>query len=139
MRPMTMTESYCLDTNILICLHKPVIDRNTQTALILVNQPFHSSTQILSEYINVIQRVFSIPKDKILAGCLRTFTQATIHPVTKDTLVHADFLRAKYQFQIFDAIIVASAMSANCSIFYSEDMQHNQFIEGKLRIVNPFL
>jgi len=28
---------------------------------------------------------------------------------------------------------------ANCEILYSEDLQHNQLIEKKLRIVNPFI
>jgi predicted nucleic acid-binding protein len=25
-----------------------------------------------------------------------------------------------------------------CTILYTEDLQHNQIIEGKLKIVNPF-
>ena len=34
-------------------------------------------------------------------------------------------------------MIVASALEAKCEILYSEDMQHGQIIEGKLKIINP--
>lgn len=44
-----------------------------------------------------------------------------------------------YNFQLFDALIVAYALNANCEIFYSEDMQHNMLVENKLTIINPFL
>ncbi len=44
----------------------------------------------------------------------------------------------KYQLQMFDAIIVSSALEADCSILYSEDMQHNLLVENNLKIVNPF-
>jgi predicted nucleic acid-binding protein len=31
------------------------------------------------------------------------------------------------------------AREAKCNILYSEDMQHNQIIDGTLKIVNPFI
>jgi predicted nucleic acid-binding protein len=37
-----------------------------------------------------------------------------------------------------DLLIVATAIESGCSILYSEDMQHNQNIENKLVIINPF-
>jgi len=58
---------------------------------------------------------------------------------TKLTIQKTMDLVRKYNFQIFDALIVCSALDANCSILYSEDMQHNMKIENKLSIVNPFL
>jgi len=45
----------------------------------------------------------------------------------------------KYQFQMFDAIIVSSALLSDCEILYSEDMQHNLIVEKQLKIVNPFI
>jgi predicted nucleic acid-binding protein len=48
-------------------------------------------------------------------------------------------LVVKYDFQIFDGIIVAAALEANCDILYSEDMQNGQIIENSLKIVNPFI
>jgi predicted nucleic acid-binding protein len=39
---------------------------------------------------------------------------------------------------LYDSLIVASALAAGCATLYTEDLQHDQQIEG-LRIINPFL
>jgi predicted nucleic acid-binding protein len=45
----------------------------------------------------------------------------------------------RYKFQLFDALIIASALEANCSTLYSEDMQHQMVVDNQLTIINPFL
>lgn len=35
-------------------------------------------------------------------------------------------------------MIVAAALLADCSILYSEDMQHGQVLEKRLTVRNPF-
>ena len=52
----------------------------------------------------------------------------------KDALLIKD--RWKYSF--YDSLIIAAALKANCTILYSEDLQHGQIIDD-LKIVNPFL
>ena len=37
-----------------------------------------------------------------------------------------------------DEIFIDSNLENNCSILYSEDMQHSQVIENNLKIINPF-
>lgn len=44
----------------------------------------------------------------------------------------------QYGFGIYDAMIAATALEANCSTLYSEDLQDGQVIDGKLTIRNPF-
>ncbi len=44
----------------------------------------------------------------------------------------------RYDFQFFDAIIVAGALQSNCTVLYSEDMHHELLVEKQLRILNPF-
>jgi predicted nucleic acid-binding protein len=58
---------------------------------------------------------------------------------TKATFDKSIDLVKRYKFQIFDALVVASALEANCHIIYSEDMQHKMIIEDRLTIVNPFI
>ena len=48
-------------------------------------------------------------------------------------------LNSKYGYSYYDCLILASAFLNGCECLYSEDMQHNQLIEEKLKIVNPFL
>jgi len=44
----------------------------------------------------------------------------------------------KYDFQVFDAIIIASALESGCKTLYSEDMHNGLLIESQLEIINPF-
>jgi predicted nucleic acid-binding protein len=58
--------------------------------------------------------------------------------MSQETLEKALFLINRYDFQLFDSLIVASSLQAGCTILYSEDMQHNLLVENQLRIINPF-
>ena len=44
-----------------------------------------------------------------------------------------------YGFSHFDSHIVATALAADCTTLYTEDLQHGQVIDGRLTLVNPFL
>nr|MCS3813747.1 putative nucleic acid-binding protein [Mucilaginibacter sp. X4EP1] len=44
----------------------------------------------------------------------------------------------KHDLQLFDSIIVGSALESGCSILYSEDMDNGLIIDKTLKIVNPF-
>jgi predicted nucleic acid-binding protein len=48
-------------------------------------------------------------------------------------------IAARYGFSHFDSLIIATALEARCEQLFSEDLQHGQIIEDRLRIVNPFL
>jgi predicted nucleic acid-binding protein len=45
----------------------------------------------------------------------------------------------KYRYSFYDSLIISAALSSGCKILFSEDLHHGQLIEGKLKIVNPFL
>jgi len=45
----------------------------------------------------------------------------------------------RYNFQLFDAIIIAAALESDCKIFYTEDMHHNLLVDDQLKIINPFI
>jgi predicted nucleic acid-binding protein len=46
-------------------------------------------------------------------------------------------LRSMFSLSYWDSLIVAAALEAGCHTLISEDMQHQQQIDG-LRIINPF-
>jgi len=52
--------------------------------------------------------------------------------------VHSIYSRS-LGLTIYDSLIIASALEADCKILYTEDLQHNHLVENKLRIVNPFI
>ena len=96
------------------------------------------SVQVLNELANVARRKMQMSWDEthafldVLRGLL------TVHPLTTD--IHETGLRLaeRYGLSIYDAMIAASAVHADCDTLWSEDMQHGLALDEGLRIVNPF-
>lgn len=59
--------------------------------------------------------------------------------LTHNVYLKASELRERYQFSYYDGMIVAAALVANVDMLYSEDFQHGQIIDSKLKILNPFI
>jgi predicted nucleic acid-binding protein len=51
---------------------------------------------------------------------------------------HARFIAERYQLAFYDALIVASAVAAECTTLYTENMKDGLLIEGSLTLCNPF-
>ena len=132
-------DNIALDTNILIYLYDSSdIKKRTISEGLLLNNPIISS-QVVSEYLNVSKRLLKLPKQELLDKCLLVFGYCIITPVIFETLNLARELIRKYDFQLFDSIIISAALQSECNILYSEDLQANQLIEGRLTIRNPFV
>jgi len=79
----------------------------------------------------------SVSEIRKLIGWLETMCNVEI--ITLATVDKALDVRERYGFSWYDSLIVAAALVAGCQRLYSVDLQHNQLIEGQLRIVNPFV
>lgn len=134
-----MTSKYfALDTNILIYLEGT--DRNKrQTAESLLSFNPVIPSQVVSEFINVTRRLRNIPKHQLIKEAADLFRYCLIAPTYHSTLNLAENLIQKYDLQIFDSLVVASALEAECTILYSEDMQHGLIINKRMKIINPFI
>ena len=138
MKPIIMTK-IALDTNVILYSHSmETPDKRLISEKLLQLYPIISG-QVISEYLNVMKRSFPITKTDLMNLCAQWMRKCIIFPVEISIIETARNLIQKYDFQIFDSIIVASALDAGCDVLYSEDMHHNQLIEGKLKIINPFL
>lgn len=135
---LTIMTKIALDTNVLIYNHNMEdVDKRTIAQKLLTMHPSISG-QVISEYLNVMKRSFPIAKMDLMDLCTQWIEKCSIQPVDISTLKMAKRLIQRYDFQIFDSIIVASAVEAGCDVLYSEDMQHNLEVEKQLRIINPF-
>jgi predicted nucleic acid-binding protein len=47
-------------------------------------------------------------------------------------------LSIQHNLSIYDSMIVAAALEADCDVLWSEDMQHGMIFAGRLRVANPF-
>ena len=136
---MIMNKTIALDTNILVYCHSNDEIDKQETAMSLFALYPIISTQVLSEYINVVKRKLKLPKKEILDVCLQNIEMCILQPVSLITLKYARYLIDRYDFQLFDSIIIASAIEANCHILYSEDLQNGLMVENRMKIINPFV
>jgi predicted nucleic acid-binding protein len=97
------------------------------------------STQIISESINVMYRKLNYDYSKIRRITDKFVEKATLYPITHDTIHRALNIAETYGYAYYDSQVIASALENDCTILYSEDMQHGQEIESRLKIMNPFV
>jgi predicted nucleic acid-binding protein len=128
-----------LDSNILIYNHSMDHENKRLIARDFFKENPVISSQVISEYLNVMKRNFKMQKLELMQLCTLWLEKCSVQPVILSTIKLAQDLVDKYDFQMFDGIIVAAALEADCDILYSEDMQNGQIIENKLKIVNPFI
>ena len=128
------------DTNIIVYLYsqdepdKQYIAKN----LVENNQPI-ISTQVLSELSNVLRRKFKLEYTDIVATINQIKAISQISTITSDNIVNALHLANKYHYSFYDSLIITVALAENCTILYTEDLQHGQIIESTLTIQNPFI
>ncbi|MBS1500416.1 MAG: PIN domain-containing protein [Bacteroidetes bacterium] len=127
-----------IDSNIVLYILDVDQHKSSIAQKILLSRPLISA-QILTEVANVCKRRFKYSKEQVLSlwsdllmDCVCVETGAT-------TFFTGVALSKKYDFQVYDSLIVAAALNADCEVLYSEDMQHGMVIENKLTIVNPFV
>jgi predicted nucleic acid-binding protein len=97
------------------------------------------SVQVLNEFVAVARRKLNMSwettREALLA--IRALCES---PTTLSIETHEAALEiaARYGYSIYDALILAAALEADCDTLYTEDMQNDQVI-GSLTIRNPFL
>ena len=125
-----------LDTNVLVYAFSD--DPRSAIAEALLSAGPETSVQALNEFANVARRKlgFAWPEVRQGLAAIRTLCRA-IHPLDLEVHDEAIGLAADHGFALFDALIVASALRAGCTVLHSEDMQHDRVIGG-LGINNPF-
>ena len=125
------------DTNVLLYLASSDIAK-ADRAEEIVGQGGVISVQVLNEIANVARR-----KMRMSWQDTRTFLDTvralvTVHPITTNTHDTALHLGERYTLSIYDALIAAAALHAECETLWSEDLQHGMVIGERLQIINPF-
>lgn len=126
-----------LDTNVLV--YAVTTDRRAAAARALLGRGCVTSVQGLNEFANVARRKLGMSWREVreALAAIRTLCR-TIVPVDIETHLDALRIAERHRYAIFDALMIAAALRADCTVLYSEDMQDGMAIGGRLRIVNPF-
>jgi predicted nucleic acid-binding protein len=97
------------------------------------------SAQVLNEFVRVARKKLRLDWAIIEAALaeLRALVN-DVRPVALSTHEFAVSLARRDGFDIYDALILAAAIEADCETLFSEDFQHGRRF-GDLIVVNPFL
>ncbi|OHD14277.1 MAG: hypothetical protein A2086_09595 [Spirochaetes bacterium GWD1_27_9] len=133
-----MTDNIFIDSNIIIySLGKEIDKKNISNSLINENPII--SVQVINEVINICLKKLKLSKDESFDIGRFLIKRCVVSSIEITSIKFAMSISKSYQLSYWDSLIIASALENDCSILYSEDMQHNQIVENKLKIVNPFL
>lgn len=127
-----------LDSNLLVYAVTDETKRDAVDALIALGVTL--SAQVLNETARVLIRKFRFTWDEV-DDIIRSFVlgAARVMPVTTETTFLTIRVAARYRLQFFDACLIAAALQAGCTMFYSEDMHDGLLIDDRLTIRNPFV
>lgn len=130
-----------IDTNILVYAEASDAPEKQKAALALLKQLYKEasgvlSTQVLQEYCNVALKKLKLSPQYIRAQ-LNLYEQFEVIQVTSTIIRVGLDLHQTRSIAFYDAIVLASAQIAGCSLVISEDMNSGEKIDG-IRIVNPF-
>lgn len=135
-----MKDKVFLDTNVFIYAYSKTEPNKREIALDLLSlEEVLISTQIVNEFVWVMYRKFKVDRQKLQIITNKILETFEVTLIDLGTIRKALNIFANYNFSYWDSLIIASALENNCSILYTEDMQHGQMIEGKLKVVNPFV
>lgn len=126
-----------LDTNIIIYSIGNDKEKRQRSIQLLSQNPI-LSVQVLNETANTLLRKFKMSVQDVQAITKTLSQECQIEPLTESTHFLALDIKARYQFSLYDSLIVATALTAKCNILYSEDMQDGQIIHEQMQIINPF-
>lgn len=127
-----------LDSNIILYLFDTHLEKR-EIAKMLIRQSPHINAQVLVEVSNVCWKRLKWTKHEVSELWYEMMSDCKMSGISEHNLAEAIYLTHKYDFQLFDAIIVSGALEAGCNVLYSEDMHHQLVVEGQLTIINPFL
>ena len=136
---MTPPARVFLDSNVLVYAYSVTDSPRRERARGLADLPGAViSTQVLSEFANVLVRRFAMADNEARNRVAEVATRCHVIAVTPAIVLDAFRIRARYRLGFYDSQIVAAALAATASVLYSEDMHDGLLVDGLLRIVSPF-
>jgi len=133
-----------IDTNIFVYTHdqNDLIKRDKARRLIIDLQTSGRgiiSYQVVQEFTPVMLK--KLKPAMLIEECEDIILQA-MSPMLRvqsslELFQSALSIKSQTGYQWYDSLMLAAALQAKCSIFYSEDLQHQGLIRG-MKIINPF-
>jgi len=133
---MSGTDAF-YDTNVLLYLLSGDASK-ADRAEALVAAGGIISVQVLNEFASVASRKLGMswPEIREVLEAIRAVCR--VEPLGLETYDLGLAFAERYGFSIYDGAILASAQLADCRVVFTEDLQHGQVIDERLKLINPF-
>jgi len=139
-----MSDKYFIDTNIFVYSFDAKSARKREIARDLIAVAMEKGTGVISsqvaqEFLNAANRKFAVP---LKLEDAKRYLDIVLDPLCEifsstDLCHQALEIAVEWRLAFYEALIVAAALQAECTLLYSEDMQDGQKIRG-VTIRNPF-
>jgi predicted nucleic acid-binding protein len=96
------------------------------------------SVEVLNEITNVARRKMGMSWTETHTFLSLVRSLLPVEPLTIDVHETGLALAERYGLSVYDAMIAASALHADCDTLWSEDMQDGMTVDDRVRIINPF-
>jgi predicted nucleic acid-binding protein len=126
------------DTSILLYLLSNDVDKADRVEQLLEDRGT-ISVQVLNEFAAVALRKIKMPLSSVREILDTIRAVCRVEPVTLATHDAGLSVCERYGFSLYDSMVVSAALTANAKVLYSEDLQHGQLIDKRLRVLNPFV
>ena len=140
-----MRDRFFLDTNIFVYTFDGREPKKRARAQELVSDALTRgrgviSHQVVQEFLNVATQKFANPLSESDA---LVYLDRVLGPLcevlpTLELYRHTIGLAARWKYSFCDSLIIAAALQSECTLLYTEDLQHGQEVEG-VTLTNPFL
>jgi len=125
------------DTSVLLYLLSSDAAKSDRVETLLADRGT-ISVQVLNEFAAVAIRKLKMPLPEVREVLDTIRAVCDVETVTIETHDRALAIVERYGFSLYDSLLIAAALIADCRVLYSEDLQHGQLIDRQLRVVNPF-
>jgi predicted nucleic acid-binding protein len=139
-----MNDRIFVDTNILVYCFDDADPAKKKKAILIMEDLWETSKGVLS--LQVLKEFFVTVTEKLpdkmdfrdAKGAVLDLLSWNIFYETRSSIEKTFEIIQRYHLSLWDANILSAAILSDCHKVYSEDLQHNQTIEG-VRIINPLL
>jgi predicted nucleic acid-binding protein len=133
---MSAAEAF-YDTNVilyLLCADTAKADRAEE----LLASGGRISVQVLNEFAAVASRKLGMGWADIGEILTHVRSVCQVDALTIETHERGLAIASRYRLNVYDAMIISSALLAGCRLLYSEDLRHGQVFDRQLTVRNSF-
>lgn len=129
------------DTNVLVYVYDGAEAHKQAVAQNVLSEHWRAgsmviSTQVMQEfYAAVLKRRLVMPAEAL--ALVRALGTCPVVSSSPDFVIDALALTQRHRLSVWDGLIVQAAITANCDILLTEDLQAGQRF-GTVEVVNPF-